>query len=69
MTGIFIAVLLGGLWMVFSAIILISICITSSRFHQEECSVMNLETFGDRRNVSDRLEKRELSRRLPAVQN
>jgi hypothetical protein len=55
--------------MVFSAIILVCICITSSRFHQGECSVLNLETFGDRKNVSERLKKRELSHRLPAVQN
>jgi len=69
MMVVFIAVLLGGSWMVFSAIILVSACMNSSRFHQEECSVMNLETYGDRRNVSDRFEKRKLSRKLPVVQN
>lgn len=69
MTGVLIAVLVGGLWMLFSAVILVSVCMSSSRFNQEECLVENNMMFVQKYNGQERLENLNLSPRSQVVQN
>jgi hypothetical protein len=57
MTGLLVAIIVGGIWLILSAVILVSVCISSSRFNQEECSVLHSETFVKRKNTSNRREK------------
>ena len=40
MTGLLVAIIVGGIWLILSAVILVSVCISSSRFNQEEYSVL-----------------------------
>lgn len=45
MSGIFVAIIIGGIWMVTSAFILTSVCISSSRFNGDRCPVVNSENL------------------------
>ena len=61
MTGLLVAIIIGGIWLILSAVILVSVCISSSRFNREECSLLHSETFVDRKSTSNRREKLTLN--------
>jgi len=69
MTGLLIAIIVGGSWLILSAIILVSVCISSSRFNQEECSVLHSETFVERKSTSNRRDKLTLKPGSQVVQH
>jgi hypothetical protein len=69
MAGVFIILIIGGIWMILSAMILISVYITSSRFNQGECPLIDAETFVERKVIPDRPEKLDLGSRSRVVQH
>lgn len=51
MSGIFVAIFIGGIWMVSSALILTSVCISASRFNRDSCPAVISENLASQKRT------------------